>query len=44
MESAGALDKTCLRKINRVKRALGQGKISFRSLLAALYNGLAIIE
>jgi hypothetical protein len=37
MESAGALDKACLRRLKGVRRALG-------SPLAASYGGLAIIE
>jgi hypothetical protein len=31
MESAGALDKACLRRLKGVRRALGQGKDSSRS-------------
>jgi hypothetical protein len=44
MENAGAFDKACLRRLKRVKRALGQGKVSSGSPLAASYSGLAIIE
>jgi hypothetical protein len=32
VESAGAFDKACLRRLNRVKRALRQGKFSSRFL------------
>jgi hypothetical protein len=44
MESAGALDKACLRRLKGVRRALGQGKGSSGPPLAASYSGLAIIE
>jgi hypothetical protein len=44
MESAGALDKACLRRLKGVRRALGKGKGSSGSPLVALYGGLAIIE
>jgi hypothetical protein len=44
MESAGVLDKACLRQLKGVTRALGQGKGSSGFPLVASYSGLAIIE
>jgi hypothetical protein len=44
MESAGGLDKFCLKRLKGVRRALDQGKGSSVSHLAASYSGLAIIE
>jgi hypothetical protein len=44
MENAGALDKPCLIRLEEVRRALGQGKGSSGSPLAASYGGLDIIE
>jgi hypothetical protein len=44
MESAGALDKACSRRLKGVRKALGQGKGPVGSPLAASYSGLAIIE
>jgi hypothetical protein len=44
MESAGDLDKACLRRLKGVRRAVGQGKGLSGSPLAASYSGLAIIE
>jgi hypothetical protein len=43
MESSGALDKVCLKRLKRVWRAQGQAKGLSRSPLASLNSGIAII-